>query len=75
MSILADKSERKAIAVLANTLRYFDKTTLLNMSATDANDARAAENLVKGIIEANGYETRLRNGKNIIRKTTKNQSR
>lgn len=71
MSILADRSERKAVAVLANTLRYFDQTTLLNMSATDAHDSRTAENLIKGIIEANGYETRLCNGKNIIRKTTK----
>jgi len=71
MSILAEKSERKAIAVLANTLRFFDKTMLLSMSATDAQDARTAENLIKAIIESNGYDTRLRNGKTTIRKITK----
>lgn len=71
MSILAIKSERKAIAVLAKTLRYFDKTMLLNMSAIDEQDAKQAENLIKGIIETNGYETLERNGQTIIKKTTK----
>jgi len=71
MSILALKSERKAITVLAKTLRYFSKTMLLSMSAIDEQDAKQAENLIRGIIESNGYETLERNGQTIIKKTTK----
>ena len=72
MSILAIKSERKAIAVLAKTLRYFGKTMLLSMSAIDEQDAKQAENLIRGIIETNGYKALEKNGQTIIKKTTKN---
>ena len=56
MSNLAQQTERKAIKILANTLKEFDKLSSLNMTNTDAIDSRSAENLIRGIIETNGYE-------------------
>ncbi|WP_431199572.1 hypothetical protein ACQ86K_00855 [Mucilaginibacter sp. P19] len=69
MSILANKTERKALRILGKTLKFFDQTALLNMSAVDAEEARQAENLIKGIIESNGFTARTRNGNYILFKT------
>lgn len=66
MSILAHKTERKALRILGKTLKFFDQTALLNMSATDAEEARQAENRIKGIIESNGFVARNRNGNYIL---------
>jgi len=42
------------------------------MSAIDEQDAKQAENLIRGIIETNGYQRLERNGQTMIKKTTKN---
>lgn len=63
MSQLTDKTERKAIKVLANTLRFFEDTSLLFVSAADALRTREAENILRSIIENNGYKTRYQKGK------------
>jgi len=63
MSILAQKTEKKAVKVLANTLRFFDQTDLLFISAEDAHKAREAENILRGIIENNGYKATYTKGK------------
>ncbi|QQL49997.1 hypothetical protein [Mucilaginibacter ginkgonis] len=63
MSILAEKTERKAIKVLANTLRYFDDLNFLNMTAEDDFDAATAKRLISGLVEKNGYEVHFRQGK------------
>ena len=63
MSNLAKKTERKALKVLANTLRFFEGTAELDMTAPDAFKARAAENIIRGIIEAGGYNARYEKGK------------
>ena len=63
MSHLASTTERKAIKVLANTLRFFDDTNLLFVSAEDAQKAREAENILRSIIQDNGYTTRYQKGK------------
>lgn len=63
MSILANHTERKALKVLANTLRHFNETADLEMNAIDACQAREAENLIRGIIENNGYSARYEKGK------------
>lgn len=69
MSTLANKTERKALRILGKTLKFFDKTALLNRSAPDAEEARQAENLIKGIIASNGFTARTRNGNYILFKT------
>ncbi|WPU98437.1 hypothetical protein SNE26_20640 [Mucilaginibacter sp. cycad4] len=71
MGILANKTGRKALTILGQTLKFFDQTALLYMSAADAGEARKAENLIKGIIEGNGFTARNRNGNYILFKTTK----
>jgi deoxyxylulose-5-phosphate synthase len=63
MSHLTSKTERKAIKVLANTLRFFEDTDLLFVSAEDAHKAREAENILRSIIENNGYTARYQKGK------------
>ncbi len=63
MSHLVNKTERKAIKVLANTLRFFDDTNLLFVTAEDALKAREAENILRGIIESNGYTAKYQKGK------------
>lgn len=63
MSHLASKTERKAIKVLANTLRFFAKTDLLFVSAEDAFAIRHAEIMLRAVIESNGYNARYQKGK------------
>jgi len=55
MSILADKTQKKALTALAATLRHFDRLYLLDMTKADDGDACAARNLIEGIIQSNGY--------------------
>ncbi|MEZ2334710.1 hypothetical protein AB6735_03710 [Mucilaginibacter sp. RCC_168] len=66
MSHLANKTERRAIKVLANTLRFFDDTDLLFVSVEDAFKAKQAENILRSIIESNGYKARYQKGKGTI---------
>ncbi len=63
MSIISNRTERKALKVLANTLRFFDNTDLLFVSNNDAFKAREAENILRGIIENNGYKASYTKGK------------
>ena len=63
MSNPAKKTERKALKVLANTLRFFEGTAELDMTAPDAFKAREAENILKGIIEANGFKAHYERGR------------
>jgi ribulose bisphosphate carboxylase small subunit len=55
MSNLSSKTEQKAIEELAQCLKHFDNLANLKMTAFDAEAARVAENVIKGIIETNGY--------------------
>ncbi|WEA01767.1 hypothetical protein [Mucilaginibacter sp. SJ] len=63
MSYLAHKTERKALKVLANTLRFFQDTDLLFVSARDAFAIRHAEIMLRSVIESNGYTANYRKGK------------
>lgn len=63
MSILAQQTERKAIKVIANTLRFFDQTDLLFISAEDAHKAKEAENILRSIVERNHYKAIYQKGK------------
>ena len=74
MSNLANKTERKALKVLANTLRFFEETANLNMTATDAFQSREAENLIKDIIGNNGFSFNYEKGKGTRITKFKNQA-
>lgn len=72
MSQLSNRTERKAIKLLANTLRFFERLPNLKITSNDAFDIRAAENLIKQVIESNGYYVRIGQGqKTTIKKTKK----
>lgn len=75
MSILANKTERKAITELAKCLKYFDNLSPLQMTAADAFEARQAERLIRGIIESNGYRIQYRgNRERIYKDKTKTEN-
>lgn len=56
MSNLADKTEYRALKILANMVRQFEKLQYLDMTKDDDWDSRKACNLLEGIIQSNGYE-------------------
>ena len=55
MSILSERTERRALLALAWTLKYFENLDQLRISNEDGFAIRSAENLINGIIESNGY--------------------
>ena len=63
MSNLATKTEKKALVVLAKAVLLFEQLHALNMTAYDAFDARKAENILRSIIEDNGYRVQYRTKK------------
>ncbi len=63
MSNLSDKTEKKALKILSKTLRFFDELRDLDMTAYDDYDATSAENLIRGILQTNGYRAVYEPGK------------
>lgn len=55
MSLLAEKTEKSALYELAKSLKFFENLNPLWVSAEDAFAARSAENLIRSVIENNGY--------------------
>lgn len=55
MSRLTETTEKAAIRVIRNILPCFGQLDSLGMSAQDAFDARAAENLLRGIVESSPH--------------------
>jgi hypothetical protein len=56
MSNLADKTEYRALSILARMVKDFERLHCLNMTASDDWDATGARNLLEGIIQSNGYK-------------------
>lgn len=63
MSNIASKTERKAIKVIANTLRFFKDTNLLFVSAEDAFAIRHAELCFGQSSKATGIKTTIKKEK------------
>lgn len=59
MSILSPHTERKAVLEIAKALRHFSRFDFLLLRAEDEQRLREAENLLKGIVENNGYTSRF----------------
>ena len=57
MSILADKTERNALKIVAKTLRFFDELAFCQMTAQDDGDVTIAKRLLSGVIENGGYRS------------------
>ncbi|MNH23797.1 hypothetical protein D3C73_1016450 [compost metagenome] len=56
MSNLADKTEYRALSIIARMVKDFERLHYLNMTASDDWDATGARNLLEGIIQSNGYK-------------------
>jgi len=66
MSSLSNKTEKKALNVLARCVVNLEKLHYLDMTTTDDFDATHAKNLMTGIIQSNGYQINYGAGKNLI---------
>jgi hypothetical protein len=55
MSNLADKTEYRALKIMATMVRQFEKLSNLDITKSDDWDSCAARNLLEGIIQSNGY--------------------
>ncbi|MBB6370081.1 hypothetical protein [Chryseobacterium shigense] len=56
MSNLANKTEYKALTVIAQMIKEFEKLHYLDMTKEDDLDATRARNLLESIIQTNGYK-------------------
>lgn len=56
MSNLADKTEYKALSILAQMVKQFERLHYLEMTKTDDWGVTSARNLLEGIIQTNGYK-------------------
>jgi hypothetical protein len=56
MSNLADKTAYKALFVIAEMVKEFEKLHYLDMTKSDDWDAFSARNLLQGIVENNRYK-------------------
>lgn len=56
MSNLADKTEYRALNIIARIVKEFEKLHYLDMTKLDDFDATLARNLLESIIQSNGYK-------------------
>lgn len=69
MSNLSDKTEYKALNIIAQAVKQFEQLHYLDMTKTDDCEATQARNLLEGIIQSNGYKINYkRNSKKSILK-------
>jgi len=61
MSNLADKTEYKALSIIAKMVKQFENLYYLDMTKSDDWDACQARNLLEGIVESNGYKINYNN--------------
>lgn len=74
MSILAIKTEYKALFIIGNIIKEFESCHLLNMTRTDEEDLTKAKNSLTAIIHSNGYRINYdRNSKKSILKDNQNE--
>lgn len=56
MSNLADKTEYRALSIIAKMVKQFESLHYLDMTKIDDWDATQARNLLEGIVQSNGYK-------------------
>ncbi len=59
MSILAEKTEKKAIRILTRCVKILDDLDRLQITKLDDFDISLAKNLMKGVIESNDQPIEL----------------
>jgi hypothetical protein len=56
MSNLADKTEYRALSIIARMIKEFERLHYLDMTKSDDLDVCSARNLLEGIVQSNGYK-------------------
>ena len=56
MSNLSEKTEYKALSILAQMVKQFERLHYLDMTKMDEWDATQARYLLEGIVQSNGYK-------------------
>lgn len=56
MSSLSNKTEYKALTLIAQMVKDFEKLHNLEMTKEDDSDVTQARNLLKCVVESNGYK-------------------
>ncbi|SFC69732.1 hypothetical protein SAMN05421747_1201 [Parapedobacter composti] len=64
MSNLADKTEYRALRIIAQMVKQFEKLHYMDMTKIDDWDAIQARNLLEGVIQSNGYKINYDRGSN-----------
>ncbi|MCD9855614.1 hypothetical protein LUD75_12890 [Epilithonimonas sp. JDS] len=74
MSILSQKTEYKALAIIGRVIKEFENLHLLSMTKIDDEDFTKARNLLETIIQSNGYKVNYNgNSKKSILKNNCNE--
>jgi hypothetical protein len=74
MSILSQKTEYKALAIIGRVIKQFENLHLLDMTKIDDEDFTKARNLLETIIQSNGYKVNYNgNSKKSILKNNYNE--
>lgn len=61
MSNPADKTQYRALSIIAKMVKEFERLHYLDMTKTDDEDACKARNLLQGIVQSNGYKINYSN--------------
>lgn len=56
MSNLSDKTEYRALLIIAQMVKEFERLHCMDMTKLDDFDATLARNLLESIIQSNGYK-------------------
>lgn len=67
MSNLSERTEKKALTIIAKSVKAFESLHFMDMTATDDYDVTAARNLLEGVIQSNGYRIAYQSKKAIIK--------
>lgn len=62
MSNLADKTEYRALLVIARMVKQFEKLHYMDMTKIDDWEATQARNLLESVIQSNGYKINYERG-------------
>lgn len=75
MSTFADKTEYRALSIIARMVKEFERLHYLAITKSDDVDALKGRNLLEGIIQSNGYKVNYeRKGNSPLLKTNKNEN-
>lgn len=56
MSNLADKTEYRALSIIAKMVKLFESLHYLDMTKIDDWNTTQARNLLQGVVQSNGYK-------------------